>query len=101
MPGFLAKTQARVEGEGTRRVAGAGGSERAKVRKVAPIEARVSDCALHLTEIREEWNPERLALVDGFVGSDLAARGWMRIDATNGRFECRPQPPGAGDGPKP
>jgi hypothetical protein len=96
MPEFLRKTKARVEGERTQRVGGAGGSERLPVRRIAPVEARVSDCAVRLSEVREEWRPERLVLLDGFVGVDLAGRGWMRIDATNGRFECRPRPPAGG-----
>jgi hypothetical protein len=90
MPELLRKTNARVEGEGRQRVGGAGGSERMAMRRVAPVEARVSGCSVSLTEVREEWRPERLVLLDGFVGIDLAARGWIRLDATNGRFECRP-----------
>jgi hypothetical protein len=90
MPEFLRKTNARVEGEGRQRVGGAGGSERMAMRRVAPVEARVSGCSVSLTEVREEWRPERLVLLDGFVGIDLAARGWIRLDPKNGRFECRP-----------
>jgi hypothetical protein len=93
MPGLLQKTGARVEGVGTQRVGGAGGNQRLRVRKIAPLAARVSGCSVRLREVREEWRPERFVSLDGFVGIDLAHRGWIRMDATNGRFECQPRPP--------
>jgi hypothetical protein len=92
-PELLRKTQARVESERTRKVSGAGRRDEAtKVRTIAPVEARVGDCSVRLNEVRENRLP-MLVLVDGFAGVDLAGRGWMRLDPTNGVFECRPQPP--------
>jgi hypothetical protein len=95
LPELLRKTRAAVESEGTRRVGGAGGSEEGKVRKIAPLEVRVSECSVELSEAHEDPGTSPL-LVDGYVGVDLAHRGWMRIDDTNGVFECRRQPPEAG-----
>jgi hypothetical protein len=92
MPELLRKTKARVEGVRVECVGGAGGSDRMKVRKIAPVEARISDCAVRLSEVREEWRSERLVSLDGFVGIDLMDHGWIRLDATNGRFECRLRP---------
>jgi hypothetical protein len=50
---------------------------------------------VELSEAHEDPGTSPL-LVDGYVGVDLAHRGWMRIDDTNGVFECRRQPPEAG-----
>jgi hypothetical protein len=97
MPGLLQKTRVQVEGERKQRVGGAGGSASMSVRTIAPpLVARVSDCSVQLDEVRAEWRPERAVFLDGYLGIDLAQGGWIRIDATNGRFECRPR---STDGP--
>ena len=93
MPGLLQKTRLQVTGERTQRVGGAGGSAPMSVRTIVPVEATVSECSVPLAEVRDEWRPERAVFLDGFLGIDLSQGGWMRIDATNGRFECRRDTP--------
>jgi hypothetical protein len=90
MPGLLQKPGIHVTGKRSQRVGGAGGTERVIVRKMDTVQATVSECSVPLTEIHDDWHPERMVLLDGFLGVDIAGSGWLRIDPTNGRFECRP-----------
>jgi hypothetical protein len=88
---LIDKTGVAVVRKATRRVGGAGGLVRQEVRTLAPLTLGVDGCRLRFAGLETgEREHATILKLDGILGADLAGRARLRIDATNGRFDCVP-----------